>query len=595
MDSIATLIRKAETNFIAGTTKFSEYVDFSLHDTLERIIAYLNSRHITGNKDSLGRDKPFFNIVTAAVNIWYRATDLDRKDMIVRASTRSGEMAAFIATHFLQAWMRKTKFGVFLNQWGRTLAQYGSAVVKFVEKDGRLTCLVVPWSHLIVDPVDFNAIPVIEKIYKTPAQLRKMTEYDQVIVENLINAKGVRKNLRGERKDNTDEFIELYEVHGELPKSYLKDWDKVTEKDKKTYRQQFHVISYQATKEGEYNDFTLYKGLEAKPIYMLTHLIEEDGRTLSIGAVESLFDAQWMQNHTIKNMKDTLDIASKLILQTADPNYANKNLSQALETGDMFIHALNSPLTQVNLSKGDIGALQNFLFTWQNLAKELTSTPDVQKGITPPSGTPLGTSQILQANSNSLFEIMTENKGLALEEMMREYIFPNLKKTMLNNKDELATYLKDADIKKIDSVYIPNEAIKRYNNQAKEQMLSGLIPSPFNQAAAEGQIAQELAPLGNTRYFSPEDVNWKEVFKDFEWQFDSGITDETINKQAILASLSSILQIISNLARDNTNVKLVSDKLLGQVGAVSPVELAATPAGGVAPEVFNQAKQLQAV
>jgi hypothetical protein len=47
---------------------------------------------------------------------------------------------------------------------------------------------------------------------------------------------------------------------------------------------------------------------ERKDPYMITHLIEEDGRTLSIGAVEYLFDAQWMQNHTVKNMKDLLDL-----------------------------------------------------------------------------------------------------------------------------------------------------------------------------------------------------------------------------------------------------------------------------------------------
>ena len=67
-------IRKAEHAYINGTVKLGDYVDWSMHDTIEKETAYLNSKHTSGEKDSLGREKPFFNIITAAINIWYRAT-----------------------------------------------------------------------------------------------------------------------------------------------------------------------------------------------------------------------------------------------------------------------------------------------------------------------------------------------------------------------------------------------------------------------------------------------------------------------------------------------------------------------------------------
>src|SRR3990167_3246381 len=190
--TIHEILRLAETNYKQGTTALGDYVAYSMHDTIERIIAYLNSKHITGDKDSLGRDKPFYNIVIAAVNIWYRATDLDRKDIVVIPSKITDVGLAFIATVHLQEWMKKARFGVFLNQWGRTLAQFGSAVVKFIEQDGELFATVVPWSRMIVDPVDFNAIPKIEKFYLTPAQLRKKEEYNKEMVEKLIKEAGKR-------------------------------------------------------------------------------------------------------------------------------------------------------------------------------------------------------------------------------------------------------------------------------------------------------------------------------------------------------------------------------------------------------------------
>ena len=81
-ESLHSLVREAQENLTRGADKIGDYVEWSLYDTIQRIYAYLNSKHISGSTDSLGRDKPFFNIVSAAVNIWYRATDIDRKDII---------------------------------------------------------------------------------------------------------------------------------------------------------------------------------------------------------------------------------------------------------------------------------------------------------------------------------------------------------------------------------------------------------------------------------------------------------------------------------------------------------------------------------
>src|SRR3990167_11299487 len=110
--TIYEILRNAETNYKQGTTSLGEHVQWSMRETIERTIAYLNSKHLTGDKDSLGRDKPFYNIVSSAVNIWYRATDLDRKDIVVIPSKTTDVGLAFVATVHLQEWMKKARFGV---------------------------------------------------------------------------------------------------------------------------------------------------------------------------------------------------------------------------------------------------------------------------------------------------------------------------------------------------------------------------------------------------------------------------------------------------------------------------------------------------
>lgn len=587
MRTVHEIIREAESTYLQGNTKLGQHVNWSMHDTIERIDAYLNSKHTSGDTDSLGREKPFFNIVTAAVNIWYRATDIDRKDIKFIPTTQKSMVLAFVANVLLQNWMNKNRFGHFLNAWGRALSRYGSAVPKFVEKGNELFASVVAWNRLIVDSVDFDALPRIEKFYKTPAQLRQIKEYDQDVVSSLIEATVTRKTLDKHQQDNQNDFIELYEVHGLLDSHLLQDDpDDSLDDSEIVYLQQMHVVSY--VREGgrrakEFQDFTLFKGKEAKDPYMITHLIEEDGRTLAIGAVEYLFDAQWMQNHTIKNMKDTLDLSSRLIFQTADSHFVGRNVLTAIETGEIMIHEDGKPLERIANDKPDIVALQNFGQLWRNMAQEITSTPDVLRGNTLPSGTPYSLGAFQGANANSLFEIMTENKGLAIEDIMKTFVIPFLKK-QLRNKKEIVAILDDAGIQEIDSMYIPQEAIKRFNTRAKETILNGGIPSPFQPQQAQQQIQQEMASQGNKRFFVPseiDDTTWSELFSDFEWDsIQVEVTNEQVDKREVLTTLNTVLQTIASnpMILNNPNSMQILSAILRHTGAISPIQLTATTA-----------------
>lgn len=588
-NDVCALVRKSELDYIQGTTTIGKYVEFSQYENIEKIEAYLNSKHVSGSYDSMGREKPFFNIVTSAVNIWYRATDIDRKNIRIKATKSKDYIGAFLATIHLQDWMRRNNFGVFLNDWGRTLARYGSAVTKWVEKNGTLHATVIPWNRLIVDSVDFENNPKIEKLYFTPAQLQKNKAYDQDMVNALLTAhREARETLDGQRKDNKNDYIEVYEVHGEMPLSYITG----REEDKLVFVQQMHVVSYvRGTKTGEYSDFTLLKGKEARDPYMISHLIKEDGRTLAIGAVEHLFQAQWMTNHSAKAIKDHLDLASKLIFQTSDPNFVGKNALNAIETGDIIITEQNAPITQVNNSSHDISALQSFATQWQNLAKEITSTPDAMTGSTFPSGTAYRTVAILNQEAHSLFEIMTENKGLAIEEMCRRFILPYIKKQMDTTK-EIAATLNDAGIRQLDTMYINAEAVRRHNARVAYQALSDSDEDivGLDVEAEKAKIQDELNSMGMVRFIKPSslgDKTWKELFKNLEWDVEVEVTNEQSDKEAIMTTLTTVLQTIgANPAiLQDPNMKMLFNKILETTGAISAVELTQSPTPQPAPQI----------
>lgn len=580
VESIGEIVRKAETNYTTGTTTISKYVEFDQYENINKIDAYLNSRHTTGSQDALGRDKPFFNIVTAAVNIWYRATNIARNKIRLKATSYKQYVITFLGTIHIQEWMRREAFEAFLDEWGRTLAKYGSALLKFVEKDGKLVPSVIPWSRIICDPVQFEGNVVIEKLEYTPAQLRK-TDYDKETVDRLIDSKDVRKTLDKQNRDTKEDYITLYEVHGELPLALLTD----NEDDEDTYVQQMHVISFVESNspgKSEYEDYSLYKGREKNP-YMMTHLIKEDNRTQAIGAVEYLFDAQWMVNHSMKLIKDQLDLASQLIFQTADSSYVGRNVLSSIMSGDILVHKENLPLTQLANSSHDITALQNFSAQWQVLGKDITSTPDAIRGNTQPSGTAFRSVMIQNKEANSLFEVMTRNKKRYIEEMIRRFVIPHIKKQM-DTTEEVAATLESQDITRLDALYVPSEAIRRDNAQIKRAILSGQIAQNLDKSVLEGQVREELSQQGNQRFIKPSDVpskTWKQVLKDLEWEVEVDIQDKATDEQVVGQILLDLFKTIAEPAYQQVlqtpQGKMLFNKLLEHTNAVSPIEMAQVP------------------
>jgi hypothetical protein len=377
------------------------------------------------------------------------------------------------------------------------------------------------------------------------------------------------------------DYVELYEVHGEMPLSYLTG----KEEDDDTYVQQMHVVSYVAKSDGTVDDFTLFKGKEARDPYMITHLIKEDGRATGIGAVEHLFQAQWMVNHSILSIKNVVDVTSKVIFQTSDPSFTGKNALTKIESGDIMVYKENNPLTQINNTSNDITALQNFANQWKAIGQEITSTPDSLMGNTAPSGTAWRQIEALQTEAHSLFEIMVENKGFYIEQMMKEYVIPFVKKS-LSSKKEVSVILDQNNIERIDTMYIKSEAIRRANDKIVKQMLDNAgkkledmqVPEQPDIQAEMDTIQQSLSQAGAQRFLKPSEIDektWKEVFKDMDEDVIINVTGESVDIQNTVTTLTTVLKTIATnpAILQDKNAKLIFNKILGLTGSVSPLEI----------------------
>lgn len=581
-NNLGEIVLEMEQDFISGEgTLTSKYVRTDLYEDINQIYAYVESTHISGEYDSMGREKPFFNICIAGRNVWYRATDIDRKHILAKATKQSDVVGAFLLTVHLQDWMRRERFGVFLNHWGMELATFKDAVVKFVEKDGRLVAKVVPWSRLIVDQVNFKDNIKIELLEFTEDQLYDQG-YDKEAIEFMVDSSKSRELTSKEKKDNKSHYYKVYEVHGIMPRSFLTG----DEEDEDDFVQQMHVLSFVSKSRGrgktrEKEKHTLFKGREEKDPYMLTSLMPAtDGSITVDGAIKNLFNAQWMVNHTKKAIKDQLDLASKLLFQTSDGNFVGQNAMEAMMTGDILIHQLNQPLSRVPNDSHDITALQSFGAEWKQLSIEINGISEAMIGVAPKSGTAWRQVEALLEESHSLFEVMTENKALCIEDMCREFIFPYLKKKMDTSK-EIAATLDAHGIQQIEKRFIKNKAIKNINKKITKDLLAGKDLPQVDLGSEMEAIRQSLSSSGASRFFKPTEVGdktWKEEFEDLEWDVEVYITGETENVQEVLTTINTALQAVTNPNyANNPQAQLLVNKALTEFGKISPMELASIP------------------
>lgn len=598
MKTIGELVKIAESNDRNGEITISRYVKQNMRAEIDRTEAYYNSQFLSGDTDADGRPKPFVNICYPAVNIWYRATDIDSKNLVIRARNEKQVIPALLATFLLQQWMNSENFGQFLNDWGHALAKHGSAVIEIVEKEGKLICRVQDWNNLIVDPIDFDANIKIKRLSFTPAQLKRNKSYDKKMVQDLLENLEVRETADGQKKDNKADYIQVYEIHGELPLVYL-----TGKEDDEEYVQQMHVLSFQAKKENpnEYDEFCLFSGREKQDPLMITHLIKNEGQTYVGGAVKNLFGLQWQVNDDEKMIRDQMLLASKIFFQGSDEAMAGANFFSNVDNGEYLLHKPNEPMTRVSTSP-DIAALQNHQGSVKQHANTVNGIADAMISQAK-SGTAWRQTQAELQEAHSLFELFVETKGLYLKQIFKEYVLPYFKK-QLDNDEAIYKILEAHEIKQIDDRYLPAETTRRVNQKKKDTILSGNIydPAMEQQDMAEmgSQIEKEL--IGNQRFIKPSKGSWKEELKDLDWDLELDVTGESQDVQAQMATLNTALTFLLGLQGRpmNDDEKLVFGELLMASGTLSPLKLSvnqskpqpAMAVGGGQPMVQQPVNQL---
>lgn len=557
-----------------STIQVADGLDFNQYQTLRRIEFYTSSRYLTGfqNRDSRGRIKPFYNITNYRINIATRATDLDTKDIQIVADEPKFFPISFILQKEVYNWMKEVNFAKTLNEMGFTRAKYGGVLIKKCveydedEKQDELEVEVVDWRNVITDPVNPTEL-VIEKHYMTPADLSEMID----VWDNVKDAIDIANK-------STDQKALVYEMTGVFPTSYATS-DNGIQTDEtgagpdsygtvedlgdsyKFQRQKFYIL-----KNGKSKHMVLYHEFLDENPYMYLAWEKVPGRGLGRGVTEDGFEAQMWTNDSIVREKEAMELGSKVIFKTTDPDIQNNILTE-VENGQVIRLKQGNDFAIANTITNALPEFSRMVEAWNSQYERVSSTFGAISGETMPSNTPYRTVAILNQEATSMFDYRREEMGIFLTELFNEWIIPFLIKR-LNKAHILRAEFTADELQAIDNSYANYVA----NEEAMKTILSG---TPVYAEDYEQIVAGIKESLKQTKAHRFLDIP-KGLYKNFEAKVTVQTTGEQKNKSAILETLNNLLLTVSKAPQilQDPKLSLIFSKILETSGSgISPISL----------------------
>lgn len=553
-------IREEEHKFQTVPIPVIEGYNWSMYQHNRRTLMYLNSKYETGNFG----DQPFNNIVTDKINLQHRAVNINVREIQPFVDDPDEYYKSFIVRKYHDKWARENDVDEFLNDLTETWTDYGGAIVKY---DGGVKPRVVPYNTIaFVDQSDMSAGPVCEKVFYTPDQLKEYEgiwdNIDEVIILAGQDHQTKETDRTKQQIQTPTSYIEIYELHGVLPETFLDDTAELY-----TYCRQMHVVAYYKDEKGKKQGITLYQGKERKSPYKFAIRDKIAGRALGRGGVEELFEAQVWVNYSEIQQKEMLDIASKVLFQTADPAYTTKNKTRNAQTGQVFYHEENKPLSQIQVNPINVQFFEKKVDMWNMQAKTVSASFDSISGEEAKSGTPFRLGLMQNQEAHSLHLYRKEKISIFLQAVYRDWILPSFTKDLMKPQK----FLSELSLDELQAVM--EQVITNAQNEAIKEKMFNIDASDITQEKLDAiaKITRENFAGSNKKFVEI----FKDEFKDMPIDVQIIIAGENKNNAFIAEKLSAIFaQIAQNPAiLENPMMERLFNEIL-EASGVSPMQFA---------------------
>lgn len=487
-------------------------LQFNMKNTINKIKLYLNSKFASEGS----QDRVFYNIVVPAIINSVKNTDIDTKDIIIKARHPKDRIKSLIYNELLRQWMDKKNFGLFINNINKYFTAFGSCVVKNI-KDNDLK--IIDLENIIMDPCvsnsdnsfELQSYYAIEKMYVTPDELMEMSGRGWSNVKEVID--GFKKTKKN--KPYISE-IEVYECY-----CYLSDelFGKGT--DFSMYK------IYTTCDQNVGKEVVFYAEKTDKMPYLKLDFETVEGIALGKGITQQLFDVQKRVNEIKNQMRESMKISSVHLFQTADETI-EKNIMQDLRNGDIIKTSGMSPISS---EERNLPAWNTELQTWTDNGRALTNAFEILTGEDLPSNITLG-GQILQTQQGAkYFKIKRQELGMFLEVLLETFVLPQFESEI---KPEEIVKITDTDtlIELVD-----RDVENRVNKAVIEYITStGMMP--------EEEELEMIKEAEKEKSLKEKDFFVKATKKYFKFDKDLSI-DITGEKDNLSTTINTKMQILN--------------------------------------------------
>lgn len=453
-------IKTEETNYQTMSVTIIEGYEWNMFDHVKKSTLYKNSQYETGKTD----DKPFFNIIRPILNVGYRTVGFDVKDIDLYVNSDKDYYKSFLARKYHYKWALKNKMDTFIDDLVESYIDYGGVIVKKTKDN---VPEVVPLQRLaFVDQTDILSGAICEKHQFSVSDLKDMSGnwYAEAIDEAIENAKMSKINSQANNLENKtpSKYIEVYELHGVFPESWLYE-----DGDEDKYCRQSHFIILNQRDETGKSGVTLFKGKEKEAPYKVELRDKIYGRALGFGGIEELFEAQIWTNYSAIQVKEMLDVASNMLLQTSDEALAGRNNLNDLEKGEILFLEDGKTISPVNTQPINLQLFDNHIARWENLARTTGSANEAVLGESPNSGTPFALQSLVTTEGKSLHQYRQGKIASFVEEIYRDWVLEALVKEI--NKGH--KWVDDLSLEEL-NLLVDSVVINELNEKIKDLMLN---------------------------------------------------------------------------------------------------------------------------
>lgn len=476
--------------------------NFSLYNHSLRTMLMKNGEFPVNQIDKFDpkNNRPVRNIILPIIEVAHRAEDFDVKDIEIYVDNADNYHLSLLARKFYHRWALKHNLDGFIDDVVESY-DYGFSLVKNVNNERPE--VIEPQQIAYVDQTDILSGTICLKHQYSIDQLKDMEKqgwYKDEIDVAIAEARKDKPNAQtpGQPASVPDKHIEVFEVHGTFPETWLKKnndeaYDNELDGDK--YSKQLHIITFLKGENDTKTGICLFKGPEKQEVFKVSILNKIYGRCAGRGRVEELFDSQIWTNFNLIQMQDMLKQASKVFYQTADAGYTTRNNTKNIKGGEVFVHEDGKPATPVNTQPINFNLFDRAFQEWEQHARTTGSASDPSLGLNPVSGTPLGTTQIVTQQGLGRHERNRGKIASFIEEIHRDWIMDYLVAEM-NKGDE---WLDELSLDEL-QVVAENGASNSVKDLIKKMTLTGQIVTEEDQMLMKEIIKQDYQKSGSKKF-----------------------------------------------------------------------------------------------